>query len=83
MPLRLGELCTFEIKIAGAVGMLSDGARVNLERVDIGVVSGDHHAVPLVVIQRLLRVSLHERRPVAQVKDVVDVPAKNAKSCVS
>jgi hypothetical protein len=29
--------------------------------------------VPLVVVERLVRVALHQRRPVAQVEHVVDV----------
>lgn len=78
-----GEVCTFEIKIAGAIGMLSDSACINLKCVNIAVVSGDHHTVPMVVIQGLLRVSFHQRWPVAQVKDVVDEPAKCQFFCQS
>ena len=53
--------------------MLCHGARVNLERVHVAGVPGHHHVVPLVVVQWLVRVALHQRRPVAQVEHVVDV----------
>lgn len=36
-------------------------------------VPGDHHVVPLVVVERLVRVTLHQRRAVAEVKDIMDV----------
>lgn len=42
-------------------------------------VAGDHHVVPLVVVERLVRVSLHERRPVAQIEDVMDVPVEQCR----
>lgn len=41
---------TFEIEVAGAIGVLRDCAGVNLERVHIARVPGHHHVVPLVVI---------------------------------
>ena len=64
---------TFEVQVAGSVGVLCDGVRVDLERVNVACVPGHHHVVPLVVVQRLVRVALHQRRPVAQVEHVVDV----------
>lgn len=51
---------TFEIQVAGSIGVLGDGAGVGLEDVHVVVVPGHHHVVPLVVVERLLRVALHE-----------------------
>lgn len=56
--------------------MLGDGAGVDLKRVHVAVISRHHHIVPLVVVERLVGVALHERWTVAQVEDVMDVPAK-------
>lgn len=39
-------------------------------------VPGHHHVVPLVVVEWLVRVALHQRRPIAEIKDVVDIPAE-------
>lgn len=69
-----GAFSTFEVQVPGAVRVLRHGARVDLQRVHVIGVSGNHHVVPLIVIERLLGVSLHERRPVPEVKHVVDVP---------
>lgn len=55
--------------------MLGDGTDIDLKRVHVIVVAGDDHVVPLVVIERLVRVSFHQRRAVSQVKDVMDEPA--------
>lgn len=63
---------TFQVQVAGAIGVLSHGARVNLEGVYIVGVPGHHHIVPLVVVERLVRVALHERRAVAKVEDIMD-----------
>ena len=59
--------------MTGSARVLCHGARVDLEDVHIAVVPGDHHVVPLVVVERLVGVALHQRRPVAQVKHVMDV----------
>lgn len=45
---------TLEVQVAGAVGVLCDGAGVNLERVDIVDVTGHNDIVPLVVVDRLV-----------------------------
>lgn len=63
--------------------MLRDGAGVYLERVHVVVVAGHHDVVPLVVVERLVRVALHERRPIAQVKHIMDVPAIHGFPCQS
>lgn len=39
-------------------------------------IPGHHHVVPLVVIEGLVRVALHQRRPVAEIEDIVDVSVK-------
>lgn len=39
-------------------------------------IPGHHYVVPLVVVERLVRVALHQRRPVAKIKDIVDIPNK-------
>lgn len=39
--------------------MLGDGAGIDLEDVHVTVVAGDHHIVPLIVVERLVGVSLH------------------------
>lgn len=51
---------TFKVQIAGSVGVLGDGARVDLKCVHIAVISRHHHIVPLVVIEGLVGVALHE-----------------------
>lgn len=56
--------------------MLGDGAGIDLQDVHVVVVAGDHHIVPLVVVERLVGVPLHQRRPVAQVEHIMDVSAK-------
>lgn len=56
--------------------MLGDGAGIDLQDVHVVVVAGDHHVVPLVVVERLVGVALHQRRPVAQVEHIMDVSAK-------
>lgn len=66
---------TFQVQVAGSVGVLRDGARVDLEHVHVAVVAGDDHVVPLVVVERLVGVALHQRRAVAQVEHIMDVPA--------
>lgn len=66
---------TFEVQVAGAVGVLSDGAGVDLERVHVAGVPGHHHVVPLVVVDGFVGVPLHQGRAVPQVEHVVDVPA--------
>lgn len=72
-PEALGP--TFEVEVAGTVGVLCDGAGVDLERVHVARVPGHHHVVPLVVIDWLVRVPLHQGWAVPQVKHIVDVPA--------
>lgn len=42
-------------------------------------VPGHHDIVPLVVVEWLVRVAFHQRRPVAEVKDVVDVSERKRK----
>lgn len=51
---------TFKVQVASAVGVLGDGAGVDLKRVHVVFVPGHHHVVPLVVIERLVGVALHE-----------------------
>lgn len=63
---------TFEVQVAGSIGVLCNGAWVDLEGMYIAGVPGHHHVVPLVVIEGLVWVALHQRRPIAQIKDVVD-----------
>lgn len=67
---------TFEVQVAGSIGVLSHGAWVDLEGVYVVGIPGHHHIVPLVVIERLVGVALHQRRPVAEIKDVVDKPVE-------
>lgn len=67
---------TFEVQVAGTVGVLSNGAWVNLEHMYIVGISGHHHVVPLVVIEWLVWVALHQWRPIAKIKDIVDIPVK-------
>lgn len=67
---------TLQVQVSSTVGVLSDGARVDLQRVDVVCVAGHHHIMPLIVIERFLRVSLHERRPVTQIKHIMNVPAE-------
>lgn len=74
---------TFQVQVAGSVGVLRDGAGVYLERVHVAVITGHHHVVPLVIIEWLVRVALHERRPIAQVKHIMDVPATHQLPCQS
>lgn len=65
---------TFEVQVAGAIGVLCDSARVDLQRVDVVSVAGHNDVVPLVVVHWLVRIPLHQRWPIAQVENVVDVP---------
>ena len=51
---------TFEVQVTGSVVVLGDGAGVGLEDVYVVVIQGHHHVVPLIVVERLLRVALHE-----------------------
>ncbi len=74
---------TFEVQVAGSIGVLRDRAGVDLERVHVAVIAGHHHVVPLVVIERLVGVALHERRPIAQVKNIMDVPEIHQFPCQS
>lgn len=67
---------TFEVQVAGSVGVLRHGARVDLQRVYIVGIPGHHHVVPLIVVERLVWVALHQRRAVAEIKDVVNVPVR-------
>ena len=64
---------TFEVQVAGSVGVLRDGVCVYLECVHVAGVARHHHVVPLVVVERLVRVAFHQRRAVAQVEHIVDV----------
>lgn len=70
-------LVTFEVQVAGAIGVLGDGARVDLEGVYVVGVPGHHYVVPLVVVEGLVRVAFHQRRAVAEVEDVVDEPERD------
>lgn len=67
---------TFQVQVAGSVGVLGDGAGIDLKDVHVVVVPGNHYIVPKVVVQRPIWVPLHQRRSVSQVKNVMDVPAE-------
>lgn len=58
--------------------MLGDDARIDLQDVHVVVVPGDDHVVPLVVVERFVGVSLHQRRPVPQVEHIMDVSVKTS-----
>lgn len=46
-------------------------------------VPGHHDIVPLVVVEWLVGVAFHQRRPVAEVEDVVDIPERERKKQVT
>lgn len=75
---------TFEVQVAGSIGVLSNGAWVNLKCMYVVGVPGHHHVVPLVVVEWLVGVALHERWSVPEIEDVVDVTEKkrNVWECV-
>lgn len=45
---------TFEVQVAGPIGVLCDSARVDLQRVDVVSVAGHNDVVPLVVVHWLV-----------------------------
>lgn len=67
---------TFKVQITGSIGVLGDGVGVDFQCVHVVSVAGNHHVVPLVVVQRLVWVAFHQRRSIAQVEDVVDIPER-------
>ena len=71
---------TFEIQVLGSIDALTRGCSIYFQCVGICVVSGNSHIVPLVVVQCPVTLALDEVRPVSEVKDIVDVSAKQ-KSC--
>lgn len=71
---------TFKVQIAGSIGVLGDGVGVDFQCVHVVSVTGNHHVVPLVVIQWLVWVAFHQRGSIAQVKDVVDIPKRTTKA---
>lgn len=46
-------------------------------------VPGHHYIVPLVVVEWLIGVAFHQRRPVAKVEDVVDIPEREREKQVT
>lgn len=70
---------TFQVQIAGSIGVLGDGVGVDFQCVHVVRVTGNHHVVPLVVIQLLVGVAFHQRGSIAQVENVVDIPARATK----
>lgn len=70
---------TLQVEVLGAHGGLRGDFGVNLDRVEIVSVSGYVHVVPVVVIQRTVRVSFDQVCSVAQVRDVVEVAGKGTK----
>lgn len=76
-------LFTFEVQVTSSIGVLSNGAWVNFERMYIVGIPGHHHVVPLVVAEGLVWVALHQWRPIAKIKDIVDKPVgKKVGDCI-
>lgn len=71
---------TFKVQIAGSIGVLGDGVGVDFQCVHVVGVAGNHHVVPLVVVQLLVWVAFHQRGSIAQVEDVVDIPERTTKA---
>lgn len=51
-----------------------DNLGIDFECVEIAVVSGDDHVVPLVVMQSSVTIAFDEVGTVTKIKDVMDVP---------
>lgn len=71
---------TFQVQILGPVDTLTRGCSIYFQCVGVAVVSGDGHIVPLVVVQRPVTFALDEVWPISEVKDIVDVSARE-KNC--
>lgn len=53
-----------------------DDLGIDLEGMQIAVVSGYDHIVPLVVVQSSVTVAFNKVRAVTEVKDIMDVPER-------
>lgn len=65
---------TFQVQVFGTVDCLTHCLGIDLQSVDVVVVTGDDHIMPLVVMQDPVAVALDDIGAVPKVKHVVDVP---------
>lgn len=66
---------TFQIQVFGSGRCLRGDLGVDLDSVEVVGVSGDDHVVPVVVIQRLVRVAFDQVGSIPQVRHVVQITA--------
>lgn len=67
---------TFQVQVFGTVDCLTNGLGIDLQSVDIVVVTGDDHVVPLVVVEDPVTVALDDIGAISKVKHIMDVPTE-------
>lgn len=67
---------TLQVEVFGSNGGLRGDLGVDLDCVQVVDVSGDHHVVPVVIIQRLVGVSFNKVSTISQVCYVVQVAGR-------
>lgn len=63
-----------QVEAAPPLAVLRDGAPIDAQRVQSAPLPRQRHFVPPPVVQRLLRIALHQGGAVPQIEHVVDVP---------